>query len=208
MLGHGEAVVAAAEAHLAQPRAGAHQDGEGARTDFDIERPGIAFRHLVEAAGAVADDASEDVQPPRRALGIGRGADHGRQLEAFLQRHQIDAAALEHRAARQVDFMQLERLDALGHRMAGAGQEARAHAERDIAQAQVEAGGLYLVAVKGALRQDRALLVQRLNQPRRKHALRPVLLLVHAFGFPLPWPSLAIPAIDANRQLALDHIQW
>ena len=65
VLGDREAGVADAEAHLAEARAGAHPDREGARADLEIERALVAGRQRVEAAGAVADHAGEDVEPAR-----------------------------------------------------------------------------------------------------------------------------------------------
>ncbi|MNT00451.1 hypothetical protein D3C86_2000560 [compost metagenome] len=76
--------------------------------------------------------------------------------------------------------MQLQRFDAFGHRVTGSRQEARAHAIGDIAQPQVEAGRLHLIILEWTRRDDGALLVQQLDQSRRKDALRPRLLLVHA----------------------------
>ena len=60
--------------------------------------PRIALRHLVEGARLVGDDAGEDVEPAGRAFRIGARRDVGGQVEAFDQRHDVDAARLQHRA--------------------------------------------------------------------------------------------------------------
>ena len=89
---------AAAEADLRQPRAGAHQDRKRARADLQKERAGVALRHLVEGARLVGDDAREDVEPAGRAFRIGARRDVGGQSKALQQRHDVDAAGLQHRA--------------------------------------------------------------------------------------------------------------
>ncbi len=126
---------AAAHAKLNQPRAGAHQDAEGARRDLGIERPLIALAHPVELRPVIGDQAGEDVEPPGRALGVGdrRGALAQRQM--LDQRDDVDAAALQHRAVRQVDAVHRQVLELLHHRGVGPGQEAGAHPIRDLAEA-------------------------------------------------------------------------
>ena len=47
---------------------------------------------------AVGDHAGEHVEPAGRAFRIGGGRDVGRQRQAFEQRHDVDAAGLQHRA--------------------------------------------------------------------------------------------------------------
>ena len=140
----------------------------------------IAGGQRVEAAGAVADDAGEDVEPAGRAFGVGAGADLRRQREALLQRHEIDAAALEHRAVGQVEPVQLERRDALGDGLLGAGQKARAHAIGDVAEPQVEARRLHLVGIEGR-RDDgaRRRAAARCSGPERcRRTSRSVMLLI------------------------------
>ena len=88
-----------------------------------IERAVIAGRDLVESARAVGDDAGEDVEPAGRAFRVGRGRDVGGQREAFEQRHDVDAAGLQHRAVGEVDLVQLQLLDALGDRWSGPGRK-------------------------------------------------------------------------------------
>ena len=120
----GQQRIAVAEADLRQARAGAHDDREGARADFEIERAVVAGRDLVELLAVVGHDAGEDVEPAGRALRIGRGRDVGRQGEAFEQRHDIDAAGLQHRAVGEVDLVQLEPVELVGDQViAGPGRK-------------------------------------------------------------------------------------
>ena len=135
---------AAPQAELVEPGAGAHQDAEGARRDLGIERAGIAAFDHVEPAALVGDQAGEDVEPAGRALGIGE-AGVARQLQAFEQRHDIDAALFQHRALGQIDRVGREFGQDLGHRAAAPRQEAGAHPIGDLAQAQIEARRLELV---------------------------------------------------------------
>ena len=116
---------------------------------------------MVEAARLVGDHAGEDVEPPGRAFRIGGRRDVGGEREAFDQRHDVDAAGLEHGAAGERDLVQLQFVDALRDRRVRAGQKARAHAVGDFAQAQVEARGLDLVGVELAAGADRALAHER-----------------------------------------------
>ena len=136
--------MAAAEADLRQPRAFAHQHREGARRNLGIKRAVIAGLDAVEAARLVGDDAGEHVEPAGRAFRIGGGGNLVGQRQAFQQRHDINAAGLQHGAVAERDFVQFEPFDALGHRRAP-GQEARAHAIGDFTQPQIEARRLDLV---------------------------------------------------------------
>ncbi len=147
--------MAMAEADLRQPRALAHQHWEGARADLGIKRPMIAGFDAVEAAQLIGNDASEHVEPAGRAFRIGGGGNIVGQRQAFQQRHDIDAAGLQHGAVAERDFMQLQPVDALGDRRA-AGQETRAHAIGDFAEPQVEAGRLDLVGDEVGGRQNPA----------------------------------------------------
>ena len=130
----------------------------------------IAGLDAVEAARAVGDDAREHVEPAGRAFRIGRGRDVGRQREAFEQRHDIDAAGLQHRAVAERDLVQLQMLDALRDRGA-AGQEARAHAIGDVAEPQVEARGLDLVGREVVRGQNPTGFRQRRDHAVRQNAL-------------------------------------
>ncbi len=76
------------------------------------------------------------------------------------QRHDVDAAGFQHRAFAERDLVQLQFVDALGHRVARTGQEAGADAKGRVAQAQVERGRLDLVLDE---------VVGRQNQPRLRH---------------------------------------
>ena len=95
----------------------------------------------------------------------------GRQREAFEQRHDVDAAGLQHGAVAERDLVQLQMLDALRHRGVP-GQEARAHPIGDVAEPQVEARGLDLVGREVVGGQNPT----RLRQ-RRDHAIRQDALL-------------------------------
>ena len=99
--------VADAEPHLAEPRATAHAHREGARRDFEIERPAVARGQRVEAAGLVADDAGEHVEPPGRTLGIGAGA-HGRAADRGFR-----AAARDRRSRAPAPRHRSDRADAV-----------------------------------------------------------------------------------------------
>ena len=158
--------VADAEAHLRQPRALAHQDRERLRADLGIERAVIARADHVEAARAVGDHAGEDVEPAGRALRIGGRDDLLRQVETFQQRHDVDAVGLQHSAVGKADLVQLQFVDALGHRRPRSGQEAGAHAIGDVAEPEVEAGRLDLAFDEGIGRQD-----QPGIRHRRDHAI-------------------------------------
>ncbi len=133
--------MAEAEADLRQARAAAHDDGKGARADFEIERADIAGGDLVEFLGAIGDDAGEDVEAAGGAFRIGGGRHALGQRQAFHQRHDVDAAGFQHRAFREVDDMQTQPVELVGDEMAGTGHEAGADAEGLDAEAQVEAGG-------------------------------------------------------------------
>ena len=99
---------AGAKPDLAQPRARAHHDGERLRADFRVERTMIPGRHLIEGRNAVGDHAREDIQTPGRAFGVGGGRQLRRQRHALQQRHDIDAARLQHRALGEVDGVQVQ----------------------------------------------------------------------------------------------------
>ena len=146
-----------AEADLRQARTLAHQDGEGARRDLGKERAFITLRHLVEFLRIVGDDAGEDVQPPGRALGVRSSGDTLGQPEALLQRHDIDAARLQHRAIGQRHAVQRQFFHTGLHRGAGPWQEGGAHAIGPGPQPEVKAGGLYLVVVRCAGKPDQPL---------------------------------------------------
>ena len=104
----------------------------------------IAGLDAVEAAHFVGDDAGEHVEPSGRAFRIGGGGNVVGQRQAFQQRHDIDAAGLQHGAVGEREFVQLQFVDAPSHR-GRAGQKARAHAIGHLAQPQIEARRLDLV---------------------------------------------------------------
>ena len=158
--------VAGAEAHLRQPRALAQQHRKRLRADLGIERAVIAGADHVEPPRAVGDHAGEHVEPPGRAFRIGGGDDFRRQREAFQQRHDVDAIGLQHRAVGEIDLVQLQFVDALGHGRARPRQEARAHPIGDVAEPQIEARRLDLAFDERIGRQDQARI-----RHRRDHAV-------------------------------------
>ena len=134
-----------AEADLRQARALPHHDREGLRADLGIERAMIAGGDLVEGGDAVGDHAREDVEPAGRAFRVGGGGQVVGQRHALQQRHDIDAAGLQHGALGQVDHMQLQVGQLVGDDRAGARQEACPHPIGACAEPEVEAGRLQLV---------------------------------------------------------------
>ena len=132
------------------------QDGEGARADLDIERPGIAGADLVELARMVGDDAGEDVEPAGGGLRVGGGADIARQLEVLHQRHDVDAAGLQHGTADQAEFVQLDLGEPVADQRLRTGQEAGAHAIGDLAEPEIEARRLDLVGIEPLVGRNRA----------------------------------------------------
>ena len=150
-LGFRQQRMALAEADLRQARAGARDDREGARADLQIERTGIAGRDLVELLAVVGHHAGEDVEAAGRALRVGGGGDLRRQGEAFQQRHDVDAAGLEHGAVASGRSRAASAGRACRRPYAClAGQEAGAHAPGLVAEPEIEAGRLDLVGVERA----------------------------------------------------------
>ena len=109
---------AAAEADLVQPHARADQHRERARRDLGVERAGVAGLDAVELGAAVGDQPGEEVEPAGRALGVGDRRDVARQRQPLDQRHDVDAALLQHRAGAEVDAVHLEVGEPLGERRA------------------------------------------------------------------------------------------
>ena len=163
----GIAGVAALEAELVQPAAGANHDAEGAGRDLGIERPAVAAPDPVELVRFVGDEASEDIEPPGRALGVGVGRDVPRQREALHQRHDVDAAPLQHGAGHEVDLVHAEPRD-LGTHALAARQEARAHPVRRRPEPEVQARRLDLRRPDGRVRSDPAALDQRGDRGARQ----------------------------------------
>jgi len=81
---------------------------------------------------------------PVELFGLAAATICGGSRQRFQQRHDVDAVGLQHRAVGQIDLVQLQLIDALGHRGARPRQKARAHPVGDIAEAQIEAGRLDL----------------------------------------------------------------
>src|SRR5205823_244316 len=124
------------KANLRQARASPHQYGKGARADLGIKRTMIAWPYSIEATCRVGDHARKHIEPSGRTLRICDCLDVLRQRERFDQRHNIDAARLEHSTLGQADFVKFPRFYSLRHRRAWTRQEARAHAISNIAQTQ------------------------------------------------------------------------
>ena len=82
----------------------------------------------------------------------------GRQAQLFQQRHDIDAARLQHRALCQVDLVQAEEIEPLAHDTLRARQEARADTVGDASEPEVEARRLDLVDGQIAAGDDLAVL--------------------------------------------------
>ncbi len=85
---------------------------------------------------------------PVELFGLAEARDFVRQRQRFQQRHDIDAAGLQHGARLEVDLVQLEPLELVGDVCAGPGQEAGAHAIGLRAEPQIEARRLDLVGVE------------------------------------------------------------
>ena len=83
----------------------------------------IAGLDAVEAARLVGDHAGEDVEPAGRAFRIGGAGDIGGQSEPLDQRHDIDAAGFQHRAAGEREFVQLQLDEPVRNGGAGPGRK-------------------------------------------------------------------------------------
>ena len=138
---------AAAEADLIEARAVAHLDCEGARANLGEERPRIAFLDAVETVLTVGDQPGEHVEPPGRAFRIGETGDGRAELELLDERHEIDAARLQHRPLGQIDLMEFQFGELVANRGVGTGQKTRPDAVSDLAQSQIEARGLDLIGL-------------------------------------------------------------
>src|SRR5262249_33486655 len=137
--------IAAAATELRQPRSFAHQHWKRLRADLRIERAAIAAFDAVKAARLVGDHAREDIEPPGRAFRVSDRCDFRRQIETLDQRHDVDAAGFQDRAAGERKFVQLQFGDAACDRAARPGQETRAHPIGDGTEAQIEARRLDLI---------------------------------------------------------------
>ena len=188
--------IAGAEADLRQARTGAHDDREGARADFQIERTIVAGGDLVELVAAIGHDAGEDVEPPGRALRIGRGGNVCRQRQAFEQRHDVDATGFQHRAVGKVDLVQLQPVELFANLMVGARQEGGAHPPGLVAEPEIKARRLDLVGIERARRLQRAGLEQRRNVLIGKNACLPQRLSA-------PRPGFFVAGLAANHRRPL-----
>ena len=156
-----------AEADLAQHGAAPHHHGKRLRADLGVEPALVAGGNGVERGHAIDDHAREHVEPAGGAFRIGGGGNLRRQAQAFQQRHDVDAARLQHRAVRQVDGVQRQLRQLQRHVRLRPRQEARAHAIGHLGQTQIEA--------------------RRLDLPRRRrHRRTDVALRRSAPGSPAP----------------------
>ena len=163
--------IAVTKTDLRQPRAFAHQHRESLRADLGIERTAITAFDPIEAACLVGDHARENVEPSGRAFRIGDGRNLRRQIEAFDQRHDIDAAGFQDGAVGEREFVQLQFGDAARDRAARPRQETRAHPIGDGAEAQVQARRLDLIGGELPGGGNPARLRQRRDQAVGKNAL-------------------------------------
>ena len=170
---------AAPDAELHQARAGAHQDAEGARRDLGKERTLVALADAVEFGAVVGDHPGEDIEPAGRALRVGGRRSAFAQRHIFEQRNDINAVLFENGAPRQVDAVHREEFELVAHARPRAGQKARPHPIGNLAEPQIDAGGLDLIVANRLWRQDLPALRHRLAQQlRRQQAGRQIPLAV------------------------------
>src|SRR5262245_11569170 len=136
---------AAAETDLIEARAVARLDGESPRANLGEKRSRVALLDAVEPVLPVGDQPGENVEPPGRAFRIGETRDRRAELELLDERHEIDAARLQHRAVGQVDLMEFQLGELVADRGVGTGEEARPDAIGDFAEAKIEACRLDLI---------------------------------------------------------------
>ena len=93
---------------------------------------------------------------PVEAFRVGDRRDIGRKVQALHQRHDIDAALFQHRAPGQVDLVHGEGVEPLGHCGAAGREKGGTDAVSDLAETQIERGGLDLFGGHGRLGTDHA----------------------------------------------------
>ncbi len=147
----------APEPDLIKPHAGAHQHGKRARADFGIKRAMIALWHAIKFYPVIGDDAGEQIQPPRRAFGIGNRLNAQRQRQAFHQGHDIDTALFQHGAIGQIHLVHFKFCQTIGQFAPFARKERRAHTIGTRAKAQIKAGRLDRGFLHRRIRQDHPL---------------------------------------------------
>ena len=152
-----------AEADLRQARALAHHDretsaGRSRRRAGPRSPPGIWSKAETPSAMTRVNTSSRPVE----LFGLVAAHRSSGQRQALEQRHDVDAAGLQHRALRQARSRAAAGRRAWRRpRVAGPRQEARAHAVGHVAEAQIEARRLQLVG------QQR---LGELDVPRRRSA--------------------------------------
>jgi len=145
----GELGAADRQPQLVQGQVLPDPDGEREGDNLEVEAALVTVADLVEAVAAVGDDPGEDVEPARRALGVGLAPHPGRQGQALLEGDQVRPVGFEHRPlAVEVELVDHVVLQPLLDGEA-AGQEAAPDAVGHLPQAQIEAGGLDVVPGDG-----------------------------------------------------------
>ncbi len=89
----------AAKPDLVEPRSRFNPDTEAARRNLRIERAFVPVGNVIEDFSIIRDEASENVEPARRTLGIGGARNRVRKRKMLKERHDIDASFFEDRAA-------------------------------------------------------------------------------------------------------------
>ena len=134
-----------------------------------VERPAVGSVDVVELGRPVGDQPREHVEPAGRALRVGNGEHTLAETYAFKQRHDVDAALLEHGALAEVELVHAEGVDLLLDGEAAAGKKARANPIGDGAQAKVEAGRLNLLVFDRHRGGDDLVAHQLADRLRRQH---------------------------------------
>ena len=166
----GQGGIAADEAQLIQARSHAGDDGEGARDHLDIQGAGVSRTHLLELDAVIGDKTGEDVKPAGGAFGICAGRDALGEMNGFEHRNDVDATALQHCRAAQVDGGHLQGLDPVHHRGRLAGKKTGLDAIGDRTEAEIKTGGLNLAVFDGSVGCDDALVDEFANMLGGKNA--------------------------------------
>ena len=87
-----------AKTQLIETRAGARAHRKTARRDFGEQRPFIARRGEIETLAAIGDEPCKNIEPTRRALGVGRARQILGQSESLHQRNDVKTSALQNGA--------------------------------------------------------------------------------------------------------------
>jgi hypothetical protein len=145
----GQGGIAADETQLIEACTHAGHDGEGARDDFDIQGARVSGPHLLELDAVIGNKASENVEAAGGAFGICAGGDAFGEMNALEHRNDVDATALQHGGASQVDGGHLNGFDPVHDRGGLAREKTGLDAIGDRPEAEIEAGGLDLAVFDG-----------------------------------------------------------